>query len=127
MDKNIPKNEGIYMTGGTINAEQIAVGRKARATKIVSSANQALEQKGLQEVRDNLDELVNALTTHADALDNPDEVLDSAEVVADELSKDKPNKLTLTAILGGIASSVQSVAAIATAVDALKHAITLLM
>ena len=127
MDKNIPKNEGIYMTGGTINAEQIAVGRKARATKIVSSANQALEQKGLQEVRDNLDELVNALTTHADALDNPDEVLDSAEVVADELSKDKPNKLTLTAILGGIASSVQSVAAIATAVDALKHAITLFM
>jgi len=127
MDKNIPKNEGIYMTGGTINAEQIAVGRKARATKIVSSANQALEQKGLQEVRDKLDELVNALTTHADALDNPDEVLDSAEVVADELSKDKPNKLTLTAILGGIASSVQSVAAIATAVDALKHAITLLM
>ncbi len=127
MDKNIPKNEGIYMTGGTINAEQIAVGRKARATKIVSSANQALEQKGLQEVRDKLDELVNALTTHADALDNPDEVLDSAEVVAEELSKDKPNKLTLTAILGGIASSVQSVAAIATAVDALKHAITLFM
>jgi hypothetical protein len=127
MDKNVPKNEGIYMTGGTINAEQIAVGRKARATKIVSSANQALEQKGLQEVRDKLDELVNALTTHADALDNPDEVLDSAEVVAEELSKDKPNKLTLTAILSGIASSVQSVAAIATAVDALKHAITLFM
>ena len=127
MDKNVPKNEGIYMTGGTINAEQIAVGRKARATKIVSSANQALEQKGLQEVRDKLDELVNALTTHADALDNPDEVLDSAEVVAEELSKDKPNKLTLTAILSGIASSAQSVAAIATAVDALKHAITLFM
>lgn len=127
MDKNVPKNEGIYMTGGTINAEQIAVGRKARATKIVSSANQALEQKGLQEVRDKLDELVNALTTHADALDNPDEVLDSAEVVAEELSKDKPNKLTLTAILSGIASSVQSVTAIATAVDALKHAITLFM
>lgn len=127
MDKNVPKNEGIYMTGGTINAEQIAVGRRARATKIVSSANQALEQKGLQEVRDKLDELVNALTTHADALDNPDEVLDSAEVVAEELSKDKPNKLTLTAILSGIASSVQSVAAIATAVDALKHAITLFM
>lgn len=123
----MPKNEGIYMTGGTINAEQLAVGRKARAMKIVSSADQALEQKGLQEIREKLDELVNILTEHADALENPDEVLDSTEVVAEELSKDKPNKLTLTAILSGIASSVQSVAVLASAVDALKHAITSFM
>lgn len=127
MDKDMPKNEGIYMTGGTINAEQLAVGRKARAMKIVSSADQALEQKGLQEIREKLDELVNILTEHADALENPDEVLDSTEVVAEELSKDKPNKLTLTAILSGIASSVQSVAVLASAVDALKHAITSFM
>lgn len=127
MDKNMPKNEGIYMTGGTINAEQIAAGRQARAIKIVSSADQALEQKGLQEIREKLDELVNALTTHAEALENPDEVLDSTEAVAEELSKDRPNKLTLTAILSAIASSVQSVAVVATAVDALKHAITSFM
>ena len=50
MDKNIPKNEGIYITGGTINADQIAVGRKARAIKIGSSADEVLEQKGLQEI-----------------------------------------------------------------------------
>lgn len=115
------------MTGGTINAEQIAAGRQARAIKIVSSADQALEQKGLQEIREKLDELVNALTTHAEALENPDEVLDSTEAVAEELSKDRPNKLTLTAILSAIASSVQSVAVVATAVDALKHAITSFM
>ncbi len=127
MDNNIPKNEGINISGGTIKADQLAVGRNARATKIVSSAGEVLDQKGLQEIRDKLDELVNALTTHADALENPDEVLDSTEVVAQELSKDKPNKLTLTAVLSGIASSVQSVAAIATAAEALKHAITLFM
>ena len=127
MDKNMPKNEGIYMTGGTINAEQLAVGRKARAVKIVSLADQALDRKGLQDIREKLDELVNILTAHADALDNPDEVLDSTEAVAAELSKDKPNKLTLTAILSGLASSVQSVAAVATAVEALKHAITTFM
>lgn len=115
------------MTGGTINAEQLAVGRRARAVKIVSSADQALEQKGLQEIREKLDELVNILTENADALENPDEVLDSTEAVAEELSKDKPNKLTLTAILSGIASSVQSVAVLASAVDALKHAITSFM
>ncbi|HLX59102.1 MAG TPA: hypothetical protein VKR83_18945 [Ktedonobacteraceae bacterium] len=127
MDKNMPKNEGIYITGGAINADQIAVGRNARAMKIVSSANEALERKGLQEIRDRLDELVNALTTHADALENPDELLDSAEVVAEELSKEKPNKFTLTSILSGIASSVQSVATIAAAAEALKHAITIFM
>jgi hypothetical protein len=119
MDTNRP-NEGLIITGGTINADQIAVGKYAQAIK---TANEALTQKGMQEIQVRLDELVQALNNHSDALVNPDEVRDSTAVVAKELSKEKPNKLTLIAVLNGIASSVQSVTAIAVAVEALKNAI----
>lgn len=119
MDTNRP-NEGLIITGGTINADQIAVGKYAQAIK---TANEALTQKGMQEIRVRLDELVQALNNHADALVNPDEVRDSTEMVAKELSKEKPNKLTLGAVLNGIALSVQSVTAITVAVEALKNAI----
>ncbi len=122
MDRNMP-NEGLIITGGTINADQVAVGKYARAIKI---ANEALAQKGMQEIQVRLDELVQALNNHASDLDNPDEVRDSTEVVAKELSKDKPNRLTITSVLNGIASSVQSVTAIAVAVEALKNAIGML-
>ena len=119
MDTNRP-NEGLIITGGTINADQIAVGKYAQAIK---TANEALTQKGMQEIQVRLDELVQALNNHSDALVNPDEVRDSTAVVAKELSKEKPNKLTLIAVHNGIASSVQSVTAIAVAVEALKNAI----
>ena len=115
------------MTGGSINADQMAVGRSAQATKILSTANDALEQKGLTEIRDKLDELLKEITAHADSLHNPDEVLDSTKAVAEELSKDKPNKLTITGILNGIVESVGSIARIATAADSLAKAVMLFL
>jgi len=114
------QNEGLIITGGTINADQIAVGKYAQAIK---TANEVLTQKGMQEIQVRLDELVQALNNHSAALVNPVEVCDSTAVVANELSKEKPNKLTLIAVLNGIASSAQSVTAIAIAVEALKNAI----
>ena len=81
----------------------------------------------MQEIQTLLNELMQALDDHAGTLENPDKVRDSTEVVAIELSKDKPNKLTITAVLNGITSSVQSVSAIALAVEALKNAIGTLL
>jgi hypothetical protein len=114
----------MIITNGNVIADQIAVGRYARATK---NANEALTQKGMREIQVRLDELVQALNNHASALENPEEVRDSTKVVAKELAKDKPNKLTLKAVLDGIASSVQSVTAVAMAVEALKHAVMTLI
>lgn len=86
MSKRNP-NEGLIITGGTINADQIVVGKYAQAIK---TANEALTQKGIQEIQVRLDELVQALNNHSDALLNSDEVRDSTAVVATELSKEKP-------------------------------------
>jgi hypothetical protein len=120
-------NEGAYITGGSIKAEQVAMGRQARATKIVNAADDALEQKGLTEIRNKLDELLRAISAQADSLDNRDEVLDSTETVAKELAKDKPNKLTITAVLSGMAESAKTVAGVATAVQALRSAVLLFL
>lgn len=126
MDKGY-RNEGIYITGGSFQADQVTVGRNAQATKILNTANEQLEQKGLTEVRDRLDELLKAVTANAGSLNNPDEVLDSTEVVAKELAKDEPNKLTIVGVLNGIADSVRSVASVATAADALGKAVMLFL
>jgi hypothetical protein len=120
-------NKGIQISGGTFNAENVAVGDSARAYKTVYAVDTMSEQEKWQEIRDRLDELEKVLDTHAAALSNADEVRDSTAVVSKELSKDKPNKLTVISVLNGIAESVRSVTAITVAVEALRHAITALL
>jgi hypothetical protein len=44
------------------------------------------------------------------------------EMAATELPKDKPNRITMTGLHGGLADSVRSVAVLATAVNALTRA-----
>jgi hypothetical protein len=124
---NNMRNEGIYITGGSLQADQVAVGRNAQATKILSTADETLERKGLTEIRDRLDELLKAITVHTDDLNNPDEVLDSTEIVAKELAKDEPNKLTIMGVLNGVAACVKPVASIATAAEALGKAVMLFL
>jgi hypothetical protein len=123
MNRNL-SNEGIININGKITAKQIAVGKNARA---IQNTNKASAQDAMQQIQTRLDELMQALDDHSDALENPEEVRDSTKAVAEELSKDKPNKLTITSVLNGIASSVQSVTTIAVAVEALKNAIGKLM
>lgn len=120
-------NEGIYISGGSFKADQVAVGRRARVTKIVNATGDSLEQKGLTEIRNKLDELLTAISAQDDSLDNRDELLDSTETVANELAKDKPNKMTITGVLGGMAEGAKTVAGIATAVQALRSAVLLFL
>jgi hypothetical protein len=120
-------NEGIYQTGGSINADQLAIGRNASISKTINAAAQSLDQKGLQEIKEKLQALYEALETDGGSLKNAGEVMESTEVVAKELSKDKPNKLTLTGVLDGILGAVKSVTSITGAVNLLKKAIETLL
>lgn len=120
-------NKGIQVSGGTFNAVNVAVGDSAKVYETVYTADKMSEQEKWQEIHERLDELEKALNAYAASLDNPDEVRDSTAAVAEELSKDKPNKLTITSVLNGIADSVKSVTVIAVAVEALRNAIAALM
>ena len=90
-------NEGIHMTGGHIDAGALAVGANARATNI-TTAEQALTDQGHAELAARLA----------------------------EVTKPKPNRITLTGLLNALAAGVSPVTALATAVDALARAATVL-
>jgi hypothetical protein len=115
------RNEGIVQSGGTMNIGNAAVGRNAVANQV-----QAADSGGLEEVRKQLATLMEALQKHAHEIPNSAEVMQSAHTAQEELSKDKPNRLTLRSLLSGIAESVKSVTTVATAVEALKLAVTAL-
>jgi hypothetical protein len=105
---------------GNITADVIAVGYKARAQKTVEMAGAALDEKGLIEAHAKLDELMTALKQHGDELADPQPLFGLAERIAGEISRDKPDKLTLKSFLGTIAEEAKSVGEIAAAALSLK-------
>ena len=121
-------NEGVIISGhADIKGDVVALGSGARASKIVNQAGKPLEAADLREIRNRIEELKSALAAHSGHLANRDDVQSSVETVETELNKQKPNKLTVTALLSGIASAVTSVTGIATAAEALKAVVTRLL
>jgi len=116
------KNEGIVQHGGTINAEQLAVGRGAKAVKVIKGGVIS-DSDEFKEIKEHLEKLIKAVNENSSSLDNQSEIVNSTEVVVSELSKEKPNKLTVTAILDGIANGVKSVTSIASAALGLKSCV----
>ena len=119
--------EGIVITGGTINADVLAVGRGAQAIKNVAASADDLEAGGHGEVATRLRELIEAVKAHADELDAPDKPARSTEMVAQELTSPQPNKLTVRAVLDNLLQATGSVTAVAKAVGALQLAVGALL
>ncbi|TQM37823.1 DUF5955 family protein [Pseudonocardia cypriaca] len=112
-------NEGIQMSGGRIDAGALAVGRGARAVQ----GRDPHADPARAEINSRLEELLRRLDADAGRLENPEEVRDATQVVANELGKDRPNKTTITGVLTGIAAAVASVSGLATATDALLESV----
>jgi len=125
--KGTGHNEGIQISGGRIEAGALAVGRGAQAHNVVRMASRELEDRGHADLGQRLEELLRQLDAHAAQLSNAQELKDSTRLVAEELVKDRPNKTTVTGVLAGIAQSVKSVAGLATAAEALTHAVHLFL
>jgi hypothetical protein len=111
-------NEGIVVSGGSITADVLSVGRRAQAIKNVGASALELESRGQLELAERVRELIGAIDAHAASLEHPDEAMRSAELVAEELAKEEPDKLTVRAILGGLLQAAGSVTAMAHAVTA---------
>lgn len=116
-------NQGLQQSGGSISAEVLAVGRNARATKTVAGG----DEPGRKELHDRLDALIAALREHGEALPARAEIEDTTEQVKAELEQPKPNRLTLTSLLGGIAEGAKTVGAVAEAASALKACVAALL
>jgi hypothetical protein len=118
-------NRGIIVTGqGQLHADAVAAGDHAQA--IVNKAHGDIAAAHGEDLAQKLDELMAALRAHSAELEAPEEVLESTAKLAEELKAEKPNKLTVNAILGGIVSAAQSVGAVAQAAGALVPLVALL-
>src|SRR5438477_9832783 len=107
------RNEGIIMSGGNFTAKAVAVGRGASAQVSETSAGGDLAQ--LQRL---LGEFLRKLEEHGEAaVSAGGDVKRAVESVQHELSQPKPSRLTVTALLGAVASSVQGVASLASIVE----------
>lgn len=123
MEPDVKKNEGIIVTGGSISAGNLAVGRQATIIAAAQEASATLESRGQSELAEKLSAMIDALGQHASALDNASTMLNSALQVADELKKEKPNKLGVLSILSKLADGARSATGLALAIEALKEAV----
>jgi len=114
-------NQGVVISGGSFTATNVATG--AGAAIHTTAAGTTAE---LDVVREQLAALIKALDDHAHSLENSEEVKQSANLIAEELKKPKPNRITLSGILGGITESVKSVSVLATAAEGVKIALAAL-
>jgi hypothetical protein len=116
-------NQGIIQYGGTISAGSLAVGTGARA---YSEAYKALADKGLDEIKTKLEQLVQAVQAESGRLNNPAQVNQSTTELARELTKEKPEKPVVMRILEQITSAAGDVAGVLTAAKGVMAAAALL-
>jgi hypothetical protein len=112
-------NQGVQISGGSFTAGAAAVGPGARAYNVASE----LRGRGQDDVAQRLEELVRQLEAHADEVPDVEDLRGATATVADELAREKPNKMTVRAVLSGIADSVRSVTGLATAADDLLETV----
>jgi hypothetical protein len=115
------RNEGVVVSGGTINATNMVVGRDTQVNYSEGSGGAQVA-----DIQKQLDALQKLLATHAAQIADHEDVAQAAQTVHEEIQKDKPNRLTLRSLLSGMAESVKSVSAAATAVEAIKVAVVAL-
>jgi hypothetical protein len=122
-------NEGVSVTGsGQVKVKgSMAVGRNAQAISTIRETGSVLEERGQEELREKLDALLAALEQHADELEDPDDAFGATQLVADELRKDKPSKLTIKGVLAGLAGAAGSAGAVAQAALTLAQAVHVLL
>ena len=120
-------NEGINISGGSLNAGQIAVGRGAQAIQNTYNLANQLEEAGKSGVAQAITELLKALEANSNKVADQEEVTQAVQQVAEEVQKEKPNKFTLKGLLSSLKESLGSVAEIAGQVTILQKAIALML
>ncbi len=118
-------NQGIIMSGGTINADQIAVGSNAKAQKIIDQSQQLDSTKSIDDLIEQISNLMELIKDNKNILDSDTE--GAIAVVKQEAEKEKPNKFVMTSILEGISAGAKSISSIENAISAVKSLIDIVI
>ena len=120
-------NEVINISGGLFHADQVAVGQGAQAIQNIYNIASQLKAGGKEEVAQAITELLKALEANSNRISDKEEIAQTVQQVAEEAQKEKPNKLTLKGLLGGLKDSIGFVTEITEKIAVLKKAIALMM
>ncbi|MGI0494900.1 hypothetical protein ACN4EG_24210 [Alkalinema pantanalense CENA528] len=120
-------NQGIVVTGGSLTGGSIAVGQNAQAIQTVYNLASDLQAEGKPDIAQALKDLLQAIEIHGADLEDREELTQVVQQIAEELKKEKPSKITLKGLLGGVKDAVGTVVEIAEKVGALQGAIGLLL
>ena len=120
-------NEGIYISGGSLNADQIAVGKGSTAIKNIYGSVQSLEDSGKQDVATAVRDLITVLEQCSDQIKDKQEIIEAIQQVAEEADKESPSKVSLKGLLSGIKNVVDPITEVAQKVTALRVAIGLML
>lgn len=121
------ENQGIYVSGGSLNSEQIVIGDNASVSKSIVDSTERLYELDQESVAEAIKALVEAIQDNSNNLANTKEILGIVESIAEEVVKDKPNKLTLQAMLDALKKVVDPFTAIVQKLTTLKGAIAALL
>lgn len=101
-------NRGIIVTGGRLDADQIAVGKGAQANKYIAARSQPLPDAELQKIWQVLGQLQDALLAGEHREGNTRQALESTREVADQLTLERPDRKKILSRLESILVSVSS-------------------
>lgn len=110
-------NEGIIITGGELNADQLAVGKSA-TINIASTMRTS-------DLIERVDALLSILDANKSDIKNYNDVKKAGEVIKDELVKENPDKKILSILLSRISDSAPVISSITESVNFIKEGIEL--
>jgi hypothetical protein len=116
-------NQGILITGGSLNSNVTAVGDHAHASNqgIMNGPSTSLE-----DAKHSVALLVKALEETRQYIPEADQVISTAGLLRSELDKPSPNRFTLKALLEAVTGVTSSITGVAGAAEAVRKAISLL-
>lgn len=118
-------NDGIWIEGSaTVVAGAMAAGTGATA---VGSTQYSEAPANLEELRAALDSLVAQLRSAPAGVDDPEALTEVAVSAHREARKSKPDKRILSGLLQALMAGVTNSAALANAVVAIQHAVSVLL
>lgn len=118
-------NEGIWIgDSATVNAGAMAAGKDATA---IGSMHSDSAPADLDELRKALNELIMRLRSAPAGADDPGALAEVAVSAQREAGKSKPNKRILAGLLQALRVGVADSAALANAVVAIQHAVSVLL
>jgi hypothetical protein len=113
-------NEGIIIHGGSFEAENVAVGRRAKVDARVYVTQQDEVLRALEDFRRELDR-------YADEVPDSPAVRSTAEALEGELRKPARNPVTIRGLIAGLTDAVKTVTPLVGAAEALKVAVAALL